>query len=140
LVKANSDFEESDTELFLVKLQNKGAGTFGLVNAERARSFVQGKLIAEEKNWYEHWFVMDASGTVYDFDFSFAPTPMRLSDYIDEMFLEEDECVTPSWTELCGRRDDKLNEYWVTVFEAKKWLKGSKDEMWSGTMKSFLEQ
>lgn len=128
-----------ESDLVLVKLQNKGIGTFGLVNAEKARSFVQGKLIAEEKNWYEHWFVMDEKGTVYDFDFSFSPSPLPLKDYLEEMFLNEAECTTPSWTELCGGREDKLNEYWVTVFDARQRLENPDGEVWTGSLGDFIE-
>lgn len=132
--------QTSESQILLVKLQNKGIGTFGLVNAERARSFVQGKLIAEEKNWYEHWFVIDGMGVVYDFDFSFSPSPLPLKDYLEEMFLNEAECTTPSWTELCGGREDKLNEYWVTVFDARQRLDNTDGEVWSGTLWEFGEK
>lgn len=138
-VAAVSHLERVEKELFLVKLQNKGAGTFGLVNAERARSFVQGKLIAEEKNWYEHWFVIDEERIVYDFDFSSSPSPIQLKDYIEAMFLQESECDTPSWTELCGKREDKLNEYRVTVFEVERGEERNKSEVWSGSLRSFFE-
>lgn len=140
LAKELLNDKPSRSDIFLVKLQNKGMGTFGLVNAEKARSYVREKLIEEERNWYEHWFVVSDSGIVYDFDFSISPKPIPLDEYIEEMFLKEEECVTPSWTELCGGRDDKLNDYIATVFDAQKQLEGSDPVVWSGTLIQLKEE
>lgn len=131
------DFVRSDkTDKFvLVKLENKGSSTFGLVNAEKARSKHLDRLVAEEKNWYEHWFVMDENNIVYDFDFTTRPTPTKFQDYVEQMFLLESECQTPSWTELCGGRETKLTEYQVSVFDGKAIAEGSKTQLWTGSLK-----
>lgn len=126
--------------LSLVKLENKGTGSFGLINAEKARSVVNGQRIAEEKNWYEHWIAVDSNGTTFDFDFTTSPNPLAFENYVGQMFLIEEECETPSWTELCGGRDSKLDEYKVTIFSASKLLQGDKTEVWSGTLREALSR
>lgn len=122
----------------VIKIENKGTSSFGLVNAERARSRLNGQLVAEEKNWYEHWVAVDERGMVYDFDFLITPSPKIFKDYVEEMFLDETECVTHSWTELCGGRENKLNDYWLTVFDATELLNGNKTVVWSGALAEAL--
>jgi len=124
----------------LVKLENKGASSFSLINAEKARSVVKGQRISEEKNWYEHWIAVDSNGIVYDFDFTTSPNPLAFEEYVEEMFLIEEECESPSWTELCGGRDNKLYEYKVTIFSASKLLEGDKTEAWSGSLREALSR
>jgi len=101
----------------LVKIENKGIGTFGLVNAEKARSWVKGIPVSEEKNWHEHWIVVDQEGTVYDSDFTHEPSPIPFENYLDEMFLNEPECGDQASLELCGGKEDKLNDYQLTFFQ-----------------------
>jgi hypothetical protein len=59
------------------------------VNAERARSRLNGQLVAEEKNWYEHWVTVDERGMVYDFDFLMTPSPTNFKEYVEEIFLND---------------------------------------------------
>ena len=124
---------------FLAKLENKGTSSFGLVNAEKGRSKVNGQLVAEEKNWYEHWFVLDDQGIVYDFDFTISPKPITFAMYAEEMFLDEAECETRSWTELCGGRETKLDEYRITIFDGKSLLNGVRTATWSGSLRAAIE-
>lgn len=124
----------------LMKLENKGTSSFGLINAEKARSVVNGQRIAEEKNWYEHWIAVDSNGIVFDFDFTTSPHPLAFQTYVEEMFLIEEECETPSWTELCGGHDSKLDEYRVTIFSASKLLEGDKTAVWSGSLREALSR
>ena len=94
--------------------------------------------MVEEKNWYEHWFVIDDQGGVFDLDFTTSPSPLGLQDYFEQMFLNESECATPSWTELCGGRESKLNDYQITVFSARSPAGEEQSKLWSGTLKDGL--
>ncbi|NBV50805.1 hypothetical protein EBR78_06260 [bacterium] len=118
----------------LVKIENKGIGTFGLVNAEKARSWMKGVPVTEEKNWYEHWIVLSDAGTVYDFDFTTEPTPTFFEQYVEAMFLNEPECGEPASLELCGRREDKLADYVLTVYEGESVNRGQQAPVWNGTL------
>ena len=104
------------------------------MNAERARSRLHDQLVDEEKNWYEHWVTVDDKGIVYDFDFLTNSSPTAFNHYFEKMFLDESECVTPSWTELCGGRENKLNEYRHAFFDAAELLSGHKKVVWTGTL------
>lgn len=79
-------------EWTLVFVENVGFSTFGMVNAERARDASSYGPIESEKNWYHHAFALDADGVVYDFDYTLSPTPLKFRTYIENMFLDEDEC------------------------------------------------
>lgn len=102
-------------ELYLISLVNKGFSMFGMVNAEKARSVIQGNNVADESNWHHHAFVVDKNGFVYDFDYESQPTQIHFTEYIDKMYLEESECFTPVYGEFCIGKEDKLDDYKITV-------------------------
>jgi len=130
----------SPSRFSLVKIANKGISTFGLVNAEKARSWVQGNPVAEEKNWYEHWVVLGDEGTVYDFDFTPLPTPTPFVRYVEEMFLKEPECSEAASLELCGGREDKLEEYELTFFDGELLKMEKPVPTWKGSLSQAIQK
>lgn len=97
---------------YVVSIVNKGFSVFGMVNAEKARSERFRKPAEDEVNWYHHVVLLDDGGKVYDFDYGIEPKVMSFDDYIEHMFLDEEECRTGAATgEFCVGRDTKLKEY-----------------------------
>ena len=126
--------------LSLVYLENKGPSVFGMVNAEKARSQVNEKLFTEEKNWYQHQFAIDKNGMVYDFDYSNSPSPKPFKDYVEDMFLNENECTNPKPAEFCAGRKEKLNDYHLNLIEAAEVIEGNGPSYWSGTLQQALNK
>jgi len=133
-------FERLETEgedisgLSMVYVENKGTSVFGMVNAEKARTKLNGQLATEEKNWYHHQFAIDNKGIVYDFDYSNNPTPTPFKEYIESMFLNENECSNPKPAEFCGGRKEKLNDYQLKFFDAAGVMQGNEPSYWSGNL------
>ena len=126
-------------DFFLVLIENKGISSFGLVNAEQARSGVRGRRLSEEKNWHEHYIILGKDGTVYDFDYTASPTTARFASYVENMFLNETECGDSATLEICAGRDDKLNDYRLKLYRADRLTNGNGPEAWTGSLRNSLE-
>lgn len=126
--------------LSLVYLENQGHTVFGMVNAEKARASLHGKLTTEEKNWYHHQFAIDRNGMVYDFDYSSSPKPTPLRKYVDDMYLNEDECLSPKTAEFCAGRKNKLADYQLKLYEAKDVLEQTERPYWTGSLAQALDK
>lgn len=139
-------FERLDNEgedisgLSMVYVENKGSSVFGMINAERARARVNGQWGTDEKNWYHHQFAMDKNGMVYDFDYSSAPKLTPFKNYVEDMFLNEDECLNPKPAEFCGGRKEKLNDYYLKFYDASGVIEGNPPSYWSGSLSQALEK
>lgn len=139
-------FERLETEgedisaLSIVYLENKGTSVFGMVNAEKARTKLNEQWATEEKNWYHHQFAIDKNGIVYDFDYSNNPTPTPFKEYVESMFLNEDECINPKPAEFCGGRKEKLNNYHLKLVLASEVIEGNGPSYWSGTLKQAIDK
>ena len=131
---------EDVRSLSLVYIVNKGSTVFGMVNAEKARTKLHGKLTTEEKNWYHHQFAIDRNGTVYDFDYLNYPRPLSLNKYVEDMYLNENECLTPKAAEFCAGRNNKLRDYYVNLTEAREVLEGNGRAYWSGSLQQLLDK
>ena len=132
--------EEDVSGLSLVYLENKGLSVFGMVNAEKARTQSNGQITTQEMNWYQHQFAIDKNGIVYDFDYMNSPRPVPFKDYIEDMFLNEDECNNHKPGEFCAGRDNKLNDYHIKLYEAKDILNEEMKAYWSGSLSQALEK
>lgn len=88
-IEALQSAGEDLTRFYLVMIENKGGSVFGMLNAERARGWRFDKPAEEEVNWYHHVFVLDDRGMVYDFDFTVTPQILPIGDYLEAMFLKE---------------------------------------------------
>lgn len=106
-------------DLYLVMIEDKGFSNFGLVQAEMARWPARpGRT--QDMNWGFHAIVMDRSGNVYDFDYGSKPTITGIRNYLENMFLNDNECLLPpprraSAGETCVPRETRLRDYQVTV-------------------------
>ncbi len=119
-----SEFSAAES-LTLVSLKNVGFSTFGMINAEKTRGSRFEKLSVEESNWYHHVFIMDEKGYVYDFDFGIEPNVIHISEYLEDMYLNEPECTKKGFSgRFCGGRKSKLTEYEFTAVNAKIALQG----------------
>lgn len=126
--------------LSLVYLENKGFSVFGMVNAEKARAQINGTLKSEEKNWYHHIFAIDRNGMVYDFDYTESPKPTPFRKYIEDMYLNENECLNPKAAEFCAGRKDKLADYQLKLFDAKDALEGVERAQWEGSLGQAMDK
>lgn len=104
--------------LAVVHIQNKGIGTFGMVNAEYTRESRSGKPFIGERNWYFHAILVDSKGLVYDFDFNTQPTVVGFKKYLFQMFLNEPECRQKKYGEFCGGAKNKMLGYQFTWYRA----------------------
>ncbi|MSP19682.1 MAG: hypothetical protein EXR74_08940 [Bdellovibrionales bacterium] len=126
--------------LNLVSLENKGFTVFGMVNAEKARAQLHGKSTTQEKNWYHHKFAIDNKGMVYDFDYSNSPRPTPFNKYVEDMYLNEDECLTPRGGEFCAGRKNKLIDYELKIYEPKDVLELNDRPYWTGSLGQALDK
>ena len=106
----------------IVFIRNAGISTFGMVNAELARTTRFGKPAAGEANWYHHVFVLHRSGRVYDFDYTATPRVTSVKQYLEKMFLDEPECTNRVSGEFCGGREAKLKGYAFSAVNAESLL------------------
>ncbi|MEY4630996.1 MAG: hypothetical protein RIQ81_1116, partial [Pseudomonadota bacterium] len=108
--------------LQLVTIEDTGFSNLGMVSAEHARRSDRPGQV-EDMNWYFHAFVVDHNGLVYDFDFGGEPTIVPLDSYLQEMFVEDNECSLPSGQRSAARscvpREARLNEYKLTVISGR---------------------
>ncbi len=137
----------SDTSFYLVSIENRGASTLGMVNAERARGVSFKKKgngwleipDSVEKNWSHHVFAIDSSNNVYDFDYTHKPQIVPLKNYLEKMFLGESDCMNRKDSEICGKREKKLEDYRVTLTRATYALEQKKDpEQKTISLKKFF--
>lgn len=138
LTQAVSRQMQTNNDLRMVQVENKGIGIFGMVNAEAARSQIRGKPAVEEKNWYFHVFAIDSSDFIYDYDYMTTPTIENTEVYIEKMFLDEEECENPNLPWFCGGRDRKLNDYVITVFAVPPSGSDDLSSIWKGSLREFL--
>jgi hypothetical protein len=98
----------------IVKITNEGVGSFGMVNAQSARSIRFNRPAAVELNWHHHVILLDElKGIVFDFDYMTSPTPVPIAQYIEAMYLDEPECAKPiqGLTAFCVGAKQKLDGY-----------------------------
>jgi hypothetical protein len=100
----------------VVTIKNKGYSVFGMVNAEWARISAFDRPVAGEANWYHHVVAVDDRSFVYDFDFDIKPTILPLRQYVEKMFLIEEECETPRSGEFCAGAETKNKDYKLEWF------------------------
>lgn len=123
----------------LVFIKNRGFTTFGMVNAELARTTRFGRPAAGEANWYHHVFVLDRAGRVFDFDFTAQPRVSSVRLYLKKMFLEETECQKKISGEFCVGRDKKLQDYEFSAVNAEEMLRNPSLKPGAGyTMEAVL--
>ena len=104
-------------DLYLIMIEDKGWSNFGLVQAEMARR-VDRPGQTHDMNWGYHAFVMDQSGDIYDFDYGPKPTVTGIRSYLENMFLNDNECTTPPQRrggDTCISRDNRLSDYEITI-------------------------
>ena len=117
----------------IIRIEDKNAAWFGMVNAERARQ--SGRRIPSspnsaplfeegERNWYHH-VILEADGYVVDFDFTNEPKVLPTVPYFEEMFL--DESSNPPKGALTVGRQNKLDGYELTLTPAEDYLVGRDD-------------
>lgn len=114
---ANREIEAAK-DLYLITIEDKGFSNFGLVQAEMTR-WVSRPGQTQDRNWGYHAFVMDGSGNIYDFDYGSQPTITGIRNYLESMFLNDNECLLPPpqrrGGDSCVNRETRLNDYKVTV-------------------------
>jgi hypothetical protein len=95
----------------VVKIENSGGDTFGLVAAHQARYAEQSveKPLGIDMNWYFH-VVLLADGYVFDFDFRNQPTLLDLRSYLDQNFIP-----TKKKSDL-EFRANKIGNYMLTFY------------------------
>lgn len=133
--------KRSLTGVSVVVIENRGGSVFGMVNAERARSYRFDKPVVDEKNWYHHVIAVDEKGFVYDYDFMTKPYVMKFKSYLYYMFLDEPECKTKKSGEFCGGAKNKMQGYRFTWISADDYLfKGSEEPYFTGNMSESLKR
>lgn len=117
-IKAADRQLDAANSLQMVTIEDTGFSNFGMISAEYARRPGRPGQV-EDMNWYFHVFVVDRSGLVYDFDFGGEPTVVPLKNYLQKMFVEDDECNLPAERRpgagSCITRETRLKEYKLTV-------------------------
>jgi hypothetical protein len=120
LIRTAAEAGVDPQSLFLIHIRHRGQTEWDRVNAERARTIRFGRIEFGETNWGFHVVVMDSNGTVYDASFENAPRPLHMDDYLEEMFLIEDECDNPRpYVEKCVGREKKLKDYLIISVRGK---------------------
>jgi hypothetical protein len=126
----------------VITIENKGGSMMGLVRAEAARSVRWGRPAVWDRNWGHHAILVDVRGhIVYDFDYLIAPTPVRLEEYIERMFLVEPGCTTQDpygYAMPCIGREIKLDEYRWEAVPAKDALSRNDENKTSFMMRDVL--
>jgi hypothetical protein len=117
-IEAIDERFQSAASVYLVVIEDTGFSNFGMVQAEMAR-WPGREGQTQDMNWGYHAFVMDRSGKVYDFDYNHKPTIQNIRDYLESMFIDDNECnqgqVRRSAGDTCVSRDTRLSEYKITV-------------------------
>lgn len=117
-IEAVEEQYRAASSVYLVVIEDTGFSNFGLVQAEKAR-WPGREGQTQDMNWGYHAFVMDRAGKVYDFDYNHKPTIVNIREYLESMFLHDNECnqgqVRRSAGDTCVSRDTRLTEYKVTV-------------------------
>lgn len=111
----------------IVYIENKGFSYFGLLNAERGRSQRFEKPFVDEVNWYHHVIAVNEEGWVYDFDYGIEPRIVHISEYLESMFLNENECSQSTASEPCIGRERKMADYQLEAVSAKEALARGSD-------------
>ena len=105
-------------DLYLITIEDKGFSNFGLVQAEMTR-WVSRPGQTQDRNWGYHAFVMDGSGNIYDFDYGSKPSVTGIRNYLESMFLNDNECLLPPprrrGGDSCVDRETRLKDYEIKV-------------------------
>jgi len=137
--RAVSNAQGPIDSLHIVEIGNKGFHMFGMVNAERARGQRFKRPSEEETNWYHHFIVLDDQGRVYDFSYGIQPSIPPIEEYLERMYLDEEECRNPRAPGFCIGRDQKLDDYRFEATPAASVVDGNPAKPKQATMRQVLE-
>ena len=131
-------------DLYFVRVENIGISNIeGMLQAEAAGgmgSVVKG--MRPDANWFYHAFVLDKSGFVYDFNYEEDLVVLPLDQYLENMWLNDDECKFPErkrdrYQQVCIPREERLKSYQFSVIAGEATLGSQNPPMAKYSLEKF---